>query len=114
MAFEIDQIHIESFDKTIDFSHKEGKWSCCVTTRETVGGAKEESSSISACSAEDVIVALLLNLGHDDRCISVSKGLLGTWIPTRVRCYEGDFGCSTYHLDNPLYWLVGNDELRFK
>ena len=114
MAYEIDQIHIYSRDEAIEFSYKEGKWSRCVTTWETVDGVREESSSISACTAEDVIVALLLNMSYYGKDIAVSKGPIGTWVPTQGKIYEGDYGRSPYRPDNPLYWLVGNDELKLK
>ena len=114
MAYEIDQIHIDSCNETIKFLYKDGEWSCRVTTWETVDGIKEENSFINACTAEDVIIALLLDMSHIDKDISVSKGPLGTQVPTQSRSYEGDFGRSSYHPDNPLYRLVGDDGLRFR
>ena len=111
MAFEIDRIQIcVSRTEWVEFSYKNKKWSRCITTVTTDDHTREETSSISPCTAEDVIVALLLNMNRDDRDILVYKYPFEIWIPV-LRAYFED---GDPYPGNVLGRLVGDDELKFR
>ena len=85
-----------SNSETVQFEYSNGKWSRSITTTEISDGTKEVSTSSAACSAEDVIVALLLNMGQEGVLISAGKNPYGTpilaqsWLPRDVYCLNSN------------------------
>ena len=95
----IDIRHADT-DSTRNFYVFEGgKWSCNTETTTLDTGILETSTSSRACSAEDVILELLMSIGQRDTTISVCRRF-GTPIPVQVR--------DSMDPDGPLINLLGN------
>ncbi len=89
-----------------------GTWSRYVTTIEHFDDTVEESTSISTCSAEDIIVELLFDMGKEGILISVGKGhstpifTQGGWVPPADLYSDGKTNV------NVLAMLVGKEDLK--
>ena len=113
MAFEIDRIRIWNTEHSeeVEFLYKDGEWSQRVTTREETDGVEETTtSSGGACTAEDVIVALLVSMCRYDKTVAIAKGAQGTPMATSGKVYSVDaYGNRrSTRLENWLHELYGD------
>ena len=109
-TFTINVITIQSNpDERVEYAFENGGWSHSITTTEDVDGCREVSTSTSACSAEDVITALLLSMSQKGVEVFVKKRR-----GTAVSVQGWRQGFSRQIGDTPHTWFGEGSDLKIE